>query len=191
MVLGGCVRTKPSKFYRLNAVSGSGPGAKTIDTGGELAIGVGPVKLPLYLDRPHIVTRTRTNEFDSSGFDRWAEPLKNNITNVLAENLSVLLATDRITVFPWTGATELDYQVLVEVIRFEGKPGGNVEVGAQWIIFGGKEDNKELLTNKSLLSGSSGDESYEAIVAAQSRLLGDLNAEIAAGIQGLSQERVE
>ena len=75
VTLGGCVRTKSSKFYRLNAVSGVGSGAKAIDTGRELAIGVGPVKLPLYLDRPHIVTRTSTNEFDSSGFDRWAEPL--------------------------------------------------------------------------------------------------------------------
>jgi len=126
MVLGGCVRTKPSKFYRLNAVSGSGPGAQTIDTGGELAIGVGPVKLPLYLDRPYILIRTSANEFDSSGFDRWTEPLKNNITNVLAENLSVLLATDRISVFPWTGSTELDYQVLVEHTR--RKRGGRCTV---------------------------------------------------------------
>jgi uncharacterized lipoprotein YmbA len=188
VTLAGCVRTEPSKFYRLNAVSSSGTEAQTTDSGQELAIGVGPVKLPQYLDRPHIVTRTSTNELDSSGFDRWSEPLKNNITGVIAENLSMLLSTARITVFPWIGSTEIDYQVVVQVISFEGAAGGKVSLGAQWVIIG-VSDKKELLTKKSSFSGSSRGEGYEALVAAQSQLLGDLSAEIAAAIQGLSQER--
>lgn len=185
----GCVRTKPSKFYRLDAVSSKTTGVQATDTEQELAIGVGPVKLPQYLDRPHIVTRTSTNELDSSGFDRWSEPLKNNITGVLAENLSALLATDRITVFPWIGSAEIDYQIVVQVISFEGAPGGKVSLDAQWVIIGVSEE-KELHTRKSSLSGSAGGEGYEALVAAQSRLLGDLSAEIAAAIQGIEENMV-
>jgi len=190
VTLGGCVRTKTSKFYRLNAVVNAGGGVQELDTGQEFAIGVGPVKVPEYLDRPHIVTRASTNELEPSGFDRWSEPLQKNITGVLAENLAALLATDRITVFPWVGSAAIDYQVVVQVINFEGAPGGTVALSAQWVIIGVKE-KKELFTKMSSLSGSAGGEGYEALVAAQSQLLGELSAEIAAAIQGLTQTMVD
>ncbi|UCC31474.1 MAG: membrane integrity-associated transporter subunit PqiC [Phycisphaerales bacterium] len=34
-------------------------------------------------------------------FDRWAEPLAFGFSRVLAENLSALLLTDRVLLFPW------------------------------------------------------------------------------------------
>ena len=55
----------------------------------------------------------------------------------------------------------------------------------------GVSDTKELLTKKSSCSGSSRGEGYEGLVAAQSRLLGNLSAEIAAAIQGLSQKAID
>ena len=45
--------------------------------------------------------RVAQNRFDLSENDRWAEPLDENLTRVLAKNLSVLLRTDRIVVYPW------------------------------------------------------------------------------------------
>jgi uncharacterized lipoprotein YmbA len=151
---------------------------------------VGPVELPQYLDRPHIVASGSGNEYEISGFDRWTEPLRDNITNILGENLSRILQSERITVFPWIDSSAIDYQVVVQVINFEGALGGQVSLSAQWVIIGVKEE-KELLTRKSSLSGSAGSDGYEALVAAQSRLLGDLSAEIAAGLVDIVQNGVE
>ena len=65
-----------------------------LDRSGQISLGVGPVRLPGYLDRREIVTRVAQSRFDVSENDRWAEPLDENFTHVLAQNLSVLLGSD-------------------------------------------------------------------------------------------------
>ena len=59
------------------------------------AIGVGPVRLPGYLDQDQIVTRISQNRFTLSDANRWAEPLEDNMGHVLAQNCSMLLQTIR------------------------------------------------------------------------------------------------
>ena len=52
-------------------------------------IGIGPIRFPAYLDREQIVTRTAQNRLDISENDRWAEPLEENFTRVLSQNLGM------------------------------------------------------------------------------------------------------
>ena len=59
-------------------------------------IGVFPVAMPDYLDRPQVVTRVSENEIKLDEFNRWAEPLKENFYTVLVENLSTLLSNEKI-----------------------------------------------------------------------------------------------
>src|SRR5262245_23853131 len=54
---------------------------------------------------------------------QWAEPLPDNFSRVLAEDLSLLLATDHVAVFPRKGPVPMYYQMSVEVTRFLGAPG--------------------------------------------------------------------
>jgi hypothetical protein len=49
------------------------------------------------------VTGDTHNELQSDTFSQWAEPLETNFARVLAENLSVLLTTERVAVYPWQG----------------------------------------------------------------------------------------
>jgi len=107
-------------------------------------------------------------------------------SSVIGENLSLLLATDRIMVFPWPASMEIDYQIVVTVSRFDGKPGETVFLNARWTLLEGR-NKKVLLIKNSSLSSSSG-LGYEALVASQSRLIGDLSFEIAEAIQAISQE---
>src|SRR5262245_66066254 len=90
--LGACAST-PSRFYILNALTASDTMAATAGEQGPV-IGVGPIMLPKYLDRPQIVTRASRNQLTLGEFDRWAEPLQDNVTSVLAENLARLIPTD-------------------------------------------------------------------------------------------------
>jgi uncharacterized lipoprotein YmbA len=138
------------------------------------------------MDRPQIVTRTSQNELKLADFDRWASLPREDVARVMGENLASLLNTDRIYYYPWMPNTPLDYSIAVEVIRFDGTPGGNVVLHAQWTIWedGGK---KILTTRSSAVEEQTGAESYEALVAAMSRAVAALSRDIAGAISAPSR----
>jgi uncharacterized lipoprotein YmbA len=189
MMLGGCIggKSSPSKFYVLSALpSETGKPVAAAERG--LAIGVGPVSLPPYLDRPEIVTRSGGNQLHLSEFDRWAEPLRQNFTRVLAQNLSNLIPTDRAALYPWERSVPINYQVVVEVAHFEGSADGNSSLMVRWSIVGA-DGKQELLVGQSSFSESIGPpQDYEATVSAMSRSLAGFSREIAAAIKTLSQQ---
>ncbi|MEE8430217.1 MAG: PqiC family protein, partial [Candidatus Desulfatibia sp.] len=126
------------------------------------------------------------NALTFAEFHRWAGSLKEDFSRILAENLSILLATDRIALFPWTRVTPIDYRVTATVIRFEGKVGGDVTLKIRWSILGGA-GKKVLVMKTSNFSEPVGGVNYEALVAAQSRTLAGLSREIAETINTISR----
>jgi len=181
----GCTRSRPAKFYLLHPLQEAAAQQQAFTT---LSIGVGPVDMPDYLDRPQIVTRVNPGEIRLAEFERWAEPLKENFTRVLGENLSQRLATDRIVIFPWTGAPHIDYRVAVEVIRFDGAPGNAVTLNARWSIIE-EEAQKTLAEKKSVISVPAEGQDFGALVAAQSKAVAALSNEIAAAITASAQRK--
>jgi uncharacterized lipoprotein YmbA len=103
-------------------------------------VGVGPVLLPDYLDRLQVVTRTPSGELAVSDTQRWAEPLQEGLIRVLDENLSALLGTERIVRFPWPRSLTPEYQVALEVLRFESGPDAMLRLDARWWLRGGDGD---------------------------------------------------
>lgn len=187
-LLGGCVggKSKPSNFYVLSSVSSSDGKKQTTAGEGDVAVGIGPVVLPQYLDRPEIVTRASPNQLDLAEFDRWAESLRDNFSRTLTENLSILLSTHHTAVFPWDGSTPIDYQIAVDVTRFEGDADGHAVLIATWSIFG--KGGRELLARRrSNFSEPAGAGDYEALVSAMSRVVGNFSREVAAAVKTLSR----
>lgn len=188
LVSGGCASTKPSRFYTLSPLAISQRAAQPEPAGHGLAIGVGPIGLPEHLDRPQIVTRTSRNALNLSEFHRWAGSLADDFSRVLAENLSILLSTDRVSVYPWRKSVPIEYRVVMDVTRFDGKLGGNAWLIARWTVFSGRK-KKVLHMEKSRISEPSGGQGYEAMVAAQSRALAHLSRRIAEVIKAISQDK--
>lgn len=185
MALGGCAgTTAPSRFYVLSSLPSSGKEVQVVADESCITIGIGPVEVAQYLDRPQIVTRISPNELKLAEFDKWAEPLKDNFSRVLAENLSNLLCAKAIAVFPWRGSTPIDYQVEVEVLRLDGVLGNSATLVARWRIFRG-ERTEMLLSRKSSFSEPVKSQDYEAFVSAQSRTIAALSREIAAEIKAI------
>jgi uncharacterized lipoprotein YmbA len=143
-----------------------------------IAIIVGLIELPDYVDRSQIVTRISPNKLSLAEFDQWAEPLKENFSRVLMENLSTLLCADPITLYPSRGPTDTDYRVEVEVIRIDGRLDGQATLVARWIILEEK-DGTAIFTWKSKLSSPVQGDDYEALVAAQSQTIEALSRHIA------------
>lgn len=182
-VLGsGCSATPPTRLYILTSLPP--PAAPlALHTPG-LAIGVGPVQLPRYTNRPGIVTADSGHELHSADFVQWAEPLQDNFVRVLAENLSVLLATDRVVLFPWKNPLPLDYQIIVEVTHFLGKTGGEVSLVALWSVIG-KDGKGVLLSKKASFREVAAAQEYDALAAAMSRAVAALSRDIADTISTL------
>jgi uncharacterized lipoprotein YmbA len=179
--LGLSPRPDESKFFVLApstaATHSPAPGASA------LTIGVGPIKLADYLERQEIVTRVAANRMVLSSTDRWAEGLGGNFTQVLAQDLGAALETQRVVFFPWYQTTAVDYQVRVDVYRFDGDNSGAVTLTAHWQIL--DSAGKLLYAADSTFTTSAAAQSTTAVVAAMSTALGDLAGAIASEIESL------
>jgi uncharacterized lipoprotein YmbA len=183
LIVGGCA-SQPSRFYLLSAVPNTETASLEMSGQQGPTIGVGPVTLPRYVDRPQIVTRTSPYELKVAEFDRWAEALDTNFTRVLAENLSILLPTARVVMSPWPRAIPIDYQVTVDVTHFLSQIGGDSLLIADWTLFKG-EGQDALTSGRSRFSASPGGQDYAAIVAAMSQTVASLSREIATAARGV------
>lgn len=190
LLLSGCLgpgKSKPTRFYELSSLYNTKAGPEPVADLQDVAIGVGPVRIPGKLDRPQIVIRSAQNEIRRAEFAEWGDPLEASFARVLAENLSILLNTEKMAIFPWLRSTQMDYQVTVDVIDFIGTPGGDVVLRAWWTLFG-KNGRIELSKRFANLNESGGDD-IAAMVQAQSRLLEILSRQIAESINSFSRKK--
>lgn len=185
LILTGCLGTKgptqSTKFYVLNSLYSLEKKETLVAKMPNTTIGVGPVELPKYINRPHIVTRAIQNEIQIEEFERWAEPIDSNFFRVLADNLSILLQTDNIVSFPAKRSTKVDYQVAVTVTRFDGVVGGNALLRARWSIYG-ENGEKKLISKHSVYKQPVNGEELKDLVSAQSLALAHFSNDIAQAI---------
>jgi uncharacterized protein len=182
----GCTILAPrpdaTKFYVLTATSTGGAAATS-----HLVIGLGPVKLPAYLEHAEVITRVAPNWLDLSSTDRWAEPLDDNFRRVLAADLTTLIGTDQVLPFPWDLSTKVDYKIEVNVERFERDSSGGAQLIANWIIRDGHSD-RVLLTRPADFTESAGS-GMENSAASLSADLNDLSKQLATAVIDLNQQR--
>ena len=172
----------PTRFYVLGPVDSAAQPARPA-SGRDLKVGVRQVEMPRYLERSQIVTRASPNRLELAEFHQWGAPLRLAVPALLGENLSRLLPSDQVQVFPWGRAFTPDVQVLVEISRLEGALNADSVLVARWRIY--NRTGAEIRTASTKVSEPSGRD-YESLVAAQSRLLGALSREIAEALRAES-----
>ncbi len=183
--LAGCAGTTPSKFYTLTPMKAADTPASGVPFEGGSLLAVGPVRLPDYLDRPQIMTRSEGNEIRMHETERWAGSLEGDVARVLIENLSVLLAGKNVAVVQWTSAMQsmapFRNRLGVDVLRFEGSAGGEVVLKARYSLFG-PDGRKVISAGESIVREPVGGTDYGALTAAMSRALAAFSREVAAAI---------
>ena len=193
LLLAGCgtfsPRPDPSRFFTLSSLPEVEQASLKNSTRPEkMLLGIGPIKFPTYLDRQEIVVRSAQNRFDVSENDRWAEPLQENFSRVLSENLTLLLDTDLITIYPWSPANRPRYHVEIEVLRLEANSERNGQLFARWSVIDGA-DKKVAVVKESRVIRNAKDKSTDSSVAALSEAVGDLSREIATAVSAISGPR--
>lgn len=184
LTLAACGTSPATHFYMLKASDRTGitrtlPGPETV------SIVIAPVAFPGYLDRPQIVTRTEGAEVHLSEVHRWAEPLRENFTRVLAANLSRQLGTENIGIEASRLRVAPDYRLAVEVRRFDATREGEVTLVAYWSLRDRDGDGLGDMRKSeiSLAAGRGGD--YAEMIEALSAALARLSLEISEAIRDL------
>src|SRR5208337_3673264 len=168
-----------SKFYLLTPTADTAAPVSTAaqNTSGSFTIGLGPIKLPPYLDRPEIVTRMAPNRLELSKEDRWGESIQNGFTRAIERDLATQ-AGGTVIPFPWYNTVHIDMQVQIDVYRFETDSEGSATLSAKWTILDSTGRNILYTVESNLTQPSKPGDMTDA-AAALSRTIGDLSGQIA------------
>ncbi len=184
LLIAGCAATPSARFYTLTPLEPREAKPVSRETAVPPSVTIAPVEIPDYLDRPQMVTQNGRNEFNLAEFDRWAGSLRENMAAVLAENLSLLLGSDRVFVYPRVRAEKSDYLLTFRVLRLDCAPGDRVLLKAQWTVFSGQD--QAGVTHLGTYTEPLSDRRYETLAAAVSRALGQASREISGALPGRS-----
>jgi len=180
----GCSSAPPTRFYVVTPLAG--PAAAAPAHGPRVV--VASVRLPEYLDRPQLVTRSGDNRLQLEEFHQWGGNLSKDLTRVMAENLSQLLGSDAVVAAPHTLRMRPDYRVELEVLRFERGGDARVHLTAKWWLQRGAEGAPLASPTTALASEPLPEAAtFEATVAAMSGLYGELSRAIARAIASQEQ----
>lgn len=180
--LSGCSLVPPAasvSYYVLSApqeylpAAPDGRSQENVQSSGP-RIGIVPVVLPGYLQRPQIVLRSG-NSVDVRMADqhRWGEDLGVGVARVLSiamGNSLNSLGVHGAAVFPLRIGAPVDWRVQIDVRRFEGEPNGSVILDVLWTI---QQNNATVKDGHFLRTMPSGP-SMSTLVEAESTILVEL-----------------
>jgi uncharacterized lipoprotein YmbA len=183
LLLSGCMRNNgPVQFYLLNADSGVADTVRVPAAGQGPVIGLGPIRIPEYLNRPQMIVAIADNQYRLFENHRWAEPLDQNISLALFKALPRQLGTDRIVRFPWSQRQVLDYQIGIDILEFNVDASGQSRLIAQWFV---KRKDKPAIDKRSTYQFPASTTDHALMVKAQSQCLTKLGEEISGVLRQL------
>jgi uncharacterized lipoprotein YmbA len=183
IALGACSesRSTPTRYYVLAPTQTTAPPGSRPAAQGPF-VELTRVILPEYLNNSSILTRSKTNDVQRAEYDLWAGPLADEITRTMGENLSLAVPTDHLFYGGTRRGAPADFGVEVEIVSFERDDANMVRLIARWSVL--KDDAaKPLAMRRSVYEESAGAADYGSAVAAMSRALGALSADIAEAIR--------
>jgi hypothetical protein len=185
----GCLSVSNSpvpKFYTLHSTVASGE-SKKFDIAPKLIIGIGPVEVPEYQNRPQMVTRDKNGMLTFAQFERWGESLDSGLNRLILEDLTMIFPQAEFQMFPCNFSIPLDYQVIVNVVQLESRLDKDMFLTAQWTIIDSKA-RRMLLTQRFQTRQAINPHTYSGLAQALSRAGTLLSSEIAENLSKLSKQ---
>lgn len=176
LLLGAC-SSPPAHFYTLSPVSAAAEAPLAV------AVAVGPVSVPSVVNTVQIMVAVGANELRPEDFNRWAAPLADNISRVVAVNLASLLGSPRVSLTIDALGPTPDYTAAIEVQRFESAPGRAATLEAVWTVRRVSDGLARMGRTSVREPAAAG---FEALAAAHSRALGRLSEDIAGAVRGFA-----
>jgi len=191
-------QSSPSRLYLLNAQAAASPETVVIamsdfpasglhlpltpSAASASAIGVS-VTVPEYIDRTDVVERTGGNELKTNPDVQWGEDLSVDAARVLAEDLAAELPSVDFMMLPSRSHRPLDYEVDVELTRFETDTTGRATARGWWNI---ANAHGQPLKGGRISSVEPADgNGYASMAATLSRALASISVDLGKAIHSL------
>tara|TARA_R110000868_G_scaffold161043_7_gene390946 strand:+ start:1702 stop:2319 length:618 start_codon:yes stop_codon:yes gene_type:complete len=178
----GCARSPDSHFFLLNPASHQ---ALKKYRSCRQTVALDTIKLAKYLDKPNIVTRFTSNHLIVSEFNRWSEPLGDNIQRVLQQNLNYQLKNVTVLTSPIRVEPDINYRVSTQIYMFDMNTKGVTTLKASWGIYN-KESRLALIRKKTYHTYAQSPLTYQTITRSMNNALTMLSRDIAVSIKSLS-----
>ncbi len=132
LLLVACGSSPPVRFFALSSMDS----AYHRDPDDAAVLGLGPLRIPEYVNRSQIVTRGTGAEMQVDEFSRWAEPLDEALHRVVSADVDNLLDNVVVIAFPWESVVtnQVEYRLVGDVIRFDADRSGRILLEVQWAI---------------------------------------------------------
>jgi uncharacterized lipoprotein YmbA len=137
MIFFGCAgKRDPARFYQILS-SRKLVSQEIFDAATPVPVlSVGPVLLPAYLDRPQIVSRSDNSRLSLAEFDKWAEPLEDNISRIILSELTRQFKDRKIALVPWRQKTFSAGQLSIAVLQMDNSEQGDAVLVTRWTLTG-------------------------------------------------------
>lgn len=185
-LLVACASSPTSNYYLLttDSLPSASAGMPPQDT--LPSLGVGPISIPLYLQRDNLVYHREDNQVHIAAYHKWAEPLEDGIARVLTLNLAQGLASQNVRRFPWHMSQAPEYAVSIDVLDLDTRA-GQANMTVEWLLYRpqtGASVVRRVSRGQTDLEDRTSP--LQGIPAAYSELLATLSAIIAGEIRSAS-----
>jgi uncharacterized lipoprotein YmbA len=189
LLLGGCV-IKPARVPTRHFVLVPGPAPEHAPAAAQrLFVEVPFVKMPSYLLRDSMVVRKSADEVEYLETALWAERLDQSFRQTLAQNLSMLLASDR-AYFSAFERDRLVVRVSVNVEQFDVDTEGRGTLLAEWRLTAAGADKPMKIGQTRLTRPDPATRGNpQAIATTLSALLAEFSRELAPALRESARAR--
>jgi uncharacterized lipoprotein YmbA len=167
----GCTTSPDSRFFTLAPQPAAASAGRAPAT-----VAVKPVELAKYLDRPQIVRHSNAYELQIAGLERWGEEMRDMVTRVLIENLSLRLPASQVVGTSGSLTIRADVTVEVDISRFDADQDGKVFLDARSAV---QRDGRRPSLWSDRITVQPASPSVPDLVAAMSDALSQLSDHIA------------
>jgi uncharacterized lipoprotein YmbA len=175
LLLQSCASVPPTQFYSLEAIATP---TTTQSITKKPLIGITQISLPSAVERKQIVTRDKNGQLTIAEQHQWAALLKQNMTEVLATNLTAKQPKFWFKAYPWSLLGMVDYRLVIDVTHLNIVLGKSIDFSVNWTIL--NEKNHTVLQHDSLeLTRPLADENYSTAVLGLNALLDALSEKLA------------
>lgn len=130
LLLSACSSSPPVRYFTLSPIDA----AFQQDPDDAFMLGLGPFRMPDYLNRSQIVTRGANSEIQVDEFSRWSEPLATSLLRIVSADVDNLLQGVVVVVFPYEPFVrdQVKYRLVGDINRFEADHRGQIVLEVQW-----------------------------------------------------------
>jgi len=132
LMLSACSSSPPVRYFTLSPIDEE----FQPDPDDAIMLGLGPFRMPDYLNRSQIVTRGANSEMQVDEFSRWSEPLATSLLRIVSADVDNLLPGVVVVVFPYEPFVreQVKFRLVGDINRFDADHLGNVVLEVQWGI---------------------------------------------------------